>query len=124
MDKKKRSKAWIFKALLLLFSLLLVLAVCEVGLRILKPELGELVNSEKQSDSYRIFANPISDWKLKTDPDAKTEHLAIYNKFGSRQHREFSITKPEGTTRIALCGDSFTVNSRMPVPYSFSETLD
>lgn len=124
MDKKKRSKVWIFKSLLLLFSLVIGLLVCEVALRIFKPELGELVNSEKQSDSYRIFANPISGWKIKGDPDADTEHLAIYNAFGCRQHRDFSIAKPEGTTRIALCGDSYTVNSRMPAPYSFSEPLD
>ena len=124
MDKNKRSKAWIFKALLLLFSVLIALVVCEVALRILKPDLGELVNSEKQTDSYRIFANPISGWKLKKDPDAGTEHLAYYNAFGSRQHRDFTVAKPEGTTRIALCGDSYTVNSRMPAPYSFSEPLD
>ena len=124
MRNKQHARIRIFKALLLCFSVLVTLAVCEVALRVLKPELGELVNSEKQSDSYRIFANPISGWKLKTDPDAGTEHLAIYNAFGCRQHRDFSVSKPEGTTRIALCGDSYTVNSRMPAPYSFSEPLD
>ena len=118
-----KRKALIFKLIALSFSLILGLLVCELVVRIIRPDLRELAQVSYQRDSYRIFANAPNETHKRMHPDTGVEHAVLTNSLGMRQHRNFEIQKADGVTRIGVFGDSFTENVRMEAPYSFSEPL-
>jgi len=97
----------------------------ELALRIIRPDLKYLVNSDFVTNKFRIHTNPKNLITKHDRPDSGgTVHRVIFNSLGCRQHREFTIKKPAHTTRIGFFGDSFTENLRIPVHYSFTEPLD
>lgn len=119
-----KKKALIFKLIALSFSLILGLVVCELVVRIIRPDLRELAQVSYQRDSYRIFANSPNETQKRMHPDTGVEHPVLTNSLGMRQHRNFEAKKADGVTRIGVFGDSFTENVRMEAPYSFSEPLE
>ncbi len=117
------------KLILLNLSLLLCAILCgllifEGFIRILKPELRDIVDAQFQSHAYRIHANPRNAAYTRMHPDTRGRHAVIYNSLGIRQHREFSPRNVSKKFRIGFIGDSYTENVRMEAPYSFSEPLD
>ena len=80
------------------------LALAEGCVRILKPELRDIVDTLFQKHAYRIHANPRSSVRTWTHPHTGEEHLVIHNALGLRQHREFDVTKhkaPRTTSSVA-----------------------
>ena len=112
------------KLLLAAASALFVLALLEITLRVVRPDLGDLAHSVFESHAYRIHSNPRSHRSTRLHPDTGRSHVVINNEHGFRQHRSFPTAKPEGTLRVGVFGDSFTENLRLPVQYSLSEPLD
>ena len=105
-------------------STLAGLALCELIVRIVRPDLGDLVHYVFEKDAYRIFANPRNSRSWKHCADTNRKELVLYNSLGLRQHREFDQTKDKGTVRVGVFGDSFTSNLSMSAAYSFTEPLD
>jgi hypothetical protein len=96
----------------------------ETYLRCTRPDIGDLINYRNIPHISRIFGNDSDTIRTYPHPDTREEHLMIHNNFALRQHRNFSIDKPENTIRVGLLGDSFTDNIRMPGVCSLSEPLD
>lgn len=126
MEKTKRSslRKIVENTILVCISLFVGLVMAEGVLRVIRPDLKDIVYSKFQHDRYRIHVNPRSQRYTRLHPDTKKEHVVIHNSLGMRQHREFSRQKDEDTVRIGFFGDSFTENLRLPVEYSFTESLD
>lgn len=112
------------KLALLLAGTLCGLALVEGLLRIVKPELRDIVDAKFEKHAYRIHSNPRNSAYTFTQPDTGEDHAVIHNSLGLRQHRDFEVAKARGTLRIGFFGDSFTENRRIPAQYSFSEPLD
>jgi hypothetical protein len=112
------------KIILLLGSIFLTLLLVEGVLRISRPSLAKLANTDLERNAYRIHANPVSNHSQTPHPDTGTKHPLITNSLGMRQHREFTNEKPAGTLRIGIFGDSFTKNENMRAEFSLSEPLD
>ena len=110
--------------MLVLFGLFCGFLICEVVLRIRRPDLRNVVDSKFQKHSYRIHANPKNDVYTRVHPDTQEEYVTIHNSLGFRQHREFNPQKTKETFRIGFFGDSFTENLRMQVQYSFTEPVN
>lgn len=109
---------------LVLAGTLVGLLLAEAVLRIVRPDLRNLVDSKYVEHRHRIHSNPRNFAGIRPHPDSLENHLVIHNSLGLRQHREFSPEKPDGTVRIGVFGDSFTENWRLPVQYSLTEPLD
>jgi len=106
-------------------SLVASVAASEAALRVLRPDLADLVHSTLRPDRYRIHANPRGTAELHHSPEkGGGQHLVVHNSLGFRQHREFTRQKGPGVVRIGVFGDSYAENLRMPVQYSFTEPLD
>jgi hypothetical protein len=114
----------LLQILLLLASVLVSVLLVEGGLRLARPDLGRFVDNESIAHRARIHANPRSTAVVSHHWDEKRPVLAIYNSFGSRQHREFTAFPPPDTTRIAVMGDSFVHLSTVDMHNKFSEPLD
>jgi hypothetical protein len=112
------------KIILLLGSILLTLLLVEGILRISRPSLARLANTDLGRHAYRIHANPVGGHSKTLHPDTGVKHPVITNSLGLRQHREFTIEKPVDTLRIGIFGDSFTKNENMRAEFSLSEPLD
>ena len=126
-ERKKNHHGWkvlAFRCAAVVGSTLIALVVAEIILRMVRPDLGELVHDVLERDNYRIFSNPHNVRAARAHPDTGEEILVLYNGLGSRQHREFEPQKPDGTTRIGVFGDSYTANVKMQAHYSFTEPLD
>lgn len=117
-------KRILFRLAAVFLSLIFALALAELTIRIVRPDLADLTKDMFERNSYRIFTNPKGKQHWKHNPDTREKELSIFNSLGSRQHREFTRKKPEGVLRIGIFGDSFTANMRMAAPYSFTEPLE
>ena len=118
MSKRKnpphtRAVAW--NSLLVVLSLAAGLAVCEAALR-----LADTRYEQAAEPPLRNYHWP----NMSPHPDTRTEHTVLYNRFGNRQHRDFSKRDMETGVHIAFFGDSFTENPYVPVQYTFAEVLD
>ena len=102
------------------FSLLLAESI----VRIARPDLKYLVNTQYQKHEHHIFAIPKNHCWLNTHPDTSEIFTIFYNSLALRQSREFSIKKEPGTVRIGVFGDSMTELCQAPVQYVFTEPLD
>ena len=111
----KRILAGVRNCLLVVLSLAAGLAVCEAVLRLGDTRYEQI--AEPPLRKY-LWANTYP------HPDAKTEHEVLYNRFGNRQHRDFSERDFQTGIHIALFGDSLTEGIYLPVQYSFAEVLD
>ena len=109
---------------LIILGTLVGLFASEMLLRIIRPDIKEIVHNKFVEDRYRIYTNPKKHWHRYPHPDLKSMHFNIHNLLGLRQHREFDIDKKKNVFRIGFFGDSFTENLRIPVQYSFTEPLD
>lgn len=116
---------WLSAALMVVLSLLAALAAFELGLRLFFPKYESVAHSQRyRADTSRIWA-PIPNSSIaRLHPDTGRRHPVIYNEFGSRQHRNFPVDVLEQAENIAFFGDSFTENSGLEAPYSFTESLD
>ena len=121
---KAKLKWLLFRAIAIVVSTVVGLALCELTVRIVRSDLGDLVHDVFEKDVYRIFANPRNKSNWKHNPDTGEKELVLYNSLGLRQHREFDHTKSEGTVRVGVFGDSFTANLSIGSAYSFTEPLD
>ena len=107
--------AWARNGLLVVLSLTAGLAVCEAALRLADTRYEQA--AEPPVREYH-WTNTVP------HPDARTEHKVLYNRFGNRQHRDFSERDMQEGVHIAFFGDSFTEGLEVPVQYTFAEVLD
>lgn len=110
--------------LLALISLGLGLAACEMALREFHPRYRHLADAPRNLDSKR-------NWWLRPNfryvwrhADTHAAHPVMLNNLGARQHRDFAVERLGDAVNLAFFGDSFTENTRMAAPYSFTEGLD
>ena len=109
---------------LLLGSCVAGLALCEVSLRLFYPKYRHLAEAQFSRDAERIWGR-MPHWRdFRRHPDTGALHFLHYNNLGLRQHRNFSAADLAAATNVGVFGDSFTENTGMPVPYSFTEPLD
>ena len=107
--------AWAWNCLLVVFSLAAGLAACEAALR-----LADTRYEQAAEPPVRAYHWP----NTRPHPDANTEHEVLYNRFGNRQHRDFSESDLRDGINVAFFGDSFTEGLEVPVQYAFVEVLD
>ncbi|MEM1182859.1 MAG: hypothetical protein AAGM22_31230, partial [Acidobacteriota bacterium] len=119
-----RWRAILSKFVLLLFGTCIGLTLAEGSVRLLEPDLKDVVEANFERHSYRIHANPRNTVAWRKHPDSGVQHPVIFNSLGLRQHREFPDRRASGSTRIGFFGDSFTANLRLPIHDSFTESLD
>lgn len=119
------SSRWLARTAMAALSLLAALAICELGLRFFHPKYESLSQSQRyRVDTSRIWAPMPNTATSKPHPDTRLYHPVIYNEFGSRQHRSFSVDALEQAENVAFFGDSYTENTGLDAPYSFTEPLD
>ena len=106
--------------LLVLFSLMASLAICEAALRIAYPRYQHLASPPVPPVKSHRAALSTSFRR----PDSGDRHTLTFNKLGSRQHRDFSVRELREGTNVAFFGDSFTENRYIAAHYSFPEVLD
>ena len=109
---------------LLLVSCTVGLSLCEASLRLFYPKYRHVVEAQFRRDGIRIWARiPNSrDWTY--HPETPVLHFLHHNNLALRQHRDFGETDLAAATNIGFFGDSFTENTGMAAPYSFTEPLD
>jgi hypothetical protein len=112
------------KLCLSLFSLAVAIGLSEGALRVLCPKYKYAADAQFGINQSRIFVHKKNRRFYRRRPDSDRDNLIIYNSLGLRQHREFSVDKPDRATRIGFFGDSYVENRRMAVQYSFTEPLD
>ena len=105
----------VWNGLLIVLSLSAGLAVCEAALR-----LADTRYEQAAEPPLRQYRWP----NMGPHPDARTEHEVLYNRFGNRQHRDFSERDFQDGMHVAVFGDSFTEGLGVPVQYTFVEVLD
>ena len=96
--------------MLVVFSLAAGLAACEAALRL------------ADTRYEHAAAPPVRDYhwpNKRRHPDAGTEHEVLYNRFGNRQHRDFSERDLRDGMNIAIFGDSFTEGLEVPAQYTW-----
>ena len=108
-------KKHFYKLVLLVFGTLVGMAILEVAVRIVRPDLKTVVEYEILPDRFRIYTNPRNHSFEFPHPDRNTKHLILHNSLGLRQSREFQAAKPPSTTRIGVFGDSFTENTTQTI---------
>ena len=101
--------------MLVVFSLAAGLAACEAALR-----LADTRYEHAAAPPVREYHWP----NKRRHPDAGTEHEVLYNRFGNRQHRDFSERDLRDGINVAFFGDSFTEGLEVPAQYTFVEVLD
>ena len=107
--------AWVWNGLIVVLSLAAGLAACEAALRL------------ADTRYEHAAAPPVRDYhwpNKRRHPDAGTEHEVLYNRFGNRQHRDFSERDLRDGINVAFFGDSFTEGLEVPAQYTFVEVLD
>ena len=117
-------KIMLFGAVAFLGSSLISIGGIEMGLRILRPDIGNIVNYQFIESRTRIHSNPRNKIYYTTHPDTLQKHVLFRNNWGCRQNREFDELKKPNVIRIGFYGDSFTENILMPSEYSLTEPLD
>ena len=110
--------------LLALVSLGLGLAACEMALRKFHPKYRHLADVPRDLDKKRNWWLRPNLRSASRHPDTHTRHRILLNNLGARQHRDFAVERLGDAVNIAFFGDSFTENTRMAAPYSFTEGLD
>lgn len=109
---------------LVFFSAAATIGLCEAAVRVLCPKYKYAADAQFGINQSRIFQHQKNRTFFRKHPDSDADDLIIYNSLGLRQHREFSVNKPDGVVRIAFFGDSYVENRRMAVQYSFTEPLE
>jgi len=106
-------------------SLLICFAFGEIGLRVFHPKYQSAAESAFDTSSQRIWARKSetrSEWR---HPDSGQPHVIYYNNLALRQNRRFEPSEiKSATANVGFFGDSFTENTTLPAPYSFTEPLD
>ena len=109
---------------LLLVSCVAGLVLCEVSLRFFYPKYRHLAEAPFRSDARRIWARTPNHRDVIAHPDTGLSHALYHNNLALRQHRNFSEADLAAAINIGFFGDSFTENTGMAAPYSFTEPLD
>lgn len=108
--------------LLVCASLLVSFILIEGSLRFFYPKYADAARSHYNRDSIRTWA-PLANYRDSTrHPDTGIQHNVFYNALALRQSRNFDVF--DGGINIGFFGDSFTINHKLPVQYSFTEPLD
>ncbi|MEM1182314.1 MAG: hypothetical protein AAGM22_28470 [Acidobacteriota bacterium] len=81
-----RWRAILSKFVLLLFGTCIGLVLAEGGVRVLEPDLKDVVEANFERHSYRIHANPRNTVAWRKHPDSGVQHPVIFNSRGLRQH--------------------------------------
>jgi hypothetical protein len=111
-------------SLLVLASLLLSLAVCEVSLRIFFPDLYfDAFTATNDVDATKIWAPPVNTANYFRHPDTGEKILLVRNNLGIRLSYDILAERLAASRNVAFFGDSFTANIRLPSQYSFPEVL-
>ena len=116
------------KILIPIVSVLISLVIAELGFRVLvKLEVVDYPNPDLESVIHQY--SPIKDLVYELKPSFTTEDgLITTNSFGMRDH-EYTLTKPENITRIAVIGDSVAFGykknpSALPLEETFPKILE
>ena len=124
MRKLRGMRKGIANACLLLVAGVVGLALCEGSLRLFYPKYRALAEAQFHFDAMRIWARTPHQRDFRYHPDTGAPHFVYYNNLGLRQHRNFSAADLAAAVNVGVFGDSFTENTGMAVPYSFTEPLD
>ena len=125
----KQLKIWVINVSLMLSSLVIGIALGEVGLLVAKIEglPKKLQRHSEFSPSFYMIHDPERGWQ--NWPNAQgwnrkegEAHIKI-NSDGLRDHN-YSKVKPENTLRIAVLGDSFTLAAQVPVEKTYTSILE
>jgi len=113
----------------LLIGIALALLVCELVVRVRAGEsLLPLVPPEPYVDNAVLYRpQPTRLYELRPGVDAvvRRERIRIrINSAGMRDDREFSPSKPPGTLRVVVLGDSFAFGGKVQVTDTFSAALE
>ena len=110
--------------LLVLASLILSLAACEVSLRIFFPDLYfDAFTATNDVDSTKIWAPPVNTTNYFRHPDTGEKIPLVRNNLGIRLAYDILAEKLATSRNVAFFGDSFTANIRLPSQHSFPEVL-
>ncbi|MBE9143263.1 SGNH/GDSL hydrolase family protein [Planktothrix mougeotii] len=123
-------KAWAVNLGLALSSLVLGIAIGEIGLRLAKIEgLKKLPEPSHAVFSPSFFTQSDLDRGWSNRPGAKGwwqyegESYVEINSDGLRD-QDYAIAKPKNTFRIAVLGDSFTLASQVPANSNYTSVLE
>ena len=115
-------KRILLNAVLVCVSLIFSLVLIEGSLRFFYPVYADPASTDYNRDNIRTWA-PLANYRDSTrHPDTGIQHNVFYNALALRQSRNFDVF--DGSINIGFFGDSFTINHKMPVQYSFTEPLD
>ena len=104
------------KLLALLFGLLVGVAALEVGLRIIGWSSPRLITHDPdRGKAYR----PGIHWHQSEEGAADI----VINRWGFRD-REWAVSKPPGTVRVALLGDSFVDGLQVPIDSTWARVAE
>lgn len=115
-------RAIVVNVALLLASCVAMLLMFEIALRLLYPKYDHLANQAIVYGQWR--RRPPNHRGTSRDPDTHVPHAFYHNNWGLRQNRNFSAKDLETSVNVGFFGDSFTENTRVPAPFSFTEPLD
>ena len=122
----RTGRRWVGRLALALLGLLLALGMAEAALRILGPRLPALgsltsiATFQTYHPVYGFFHRPgAAGW-------IHTPEFTSYVEINSRglREREIELTKPPGTQRILVLGDSFVEGAQVPQAHTLSRQLE
>lgn len=119
-----RARRFAANALTVAVALLVGVGLIELALRLFFPSYQYAADARFDADAERIFANAPNGYALRPHPDTGEMHAVIHNNLGLRQHRDITEETLATTDIIAVFGDSFTENRRLPVETGYVEVLD
>lgn len=119
-----RFKVIAARLLLALASMLVALLLCEALLRLVYPKFKYAAESSYRASDTRIWSRNPNTRYQRANPDSGASHLVCHNNLALRQHRDFAPADLAGAANLAVFGDSFVENLRLPVHFSFTEPLD
>jgi hypothetical protein len=109
---------------LLLASVLFSFMVIEFILRTFYPKYEYAAKPSYERNASRIWSRRANSYHIYRHPDSGLSHSVYHNNLALRHHRNFKEDDIKTATNVALFGDSFVENLRLPVQYSLTEPLD
>ena len=110
----------IVNGMLALAAVVGALLVCELAARVGLPRYA-LLAEPPPARHDPVWMSWMDMWP---NPDTGVRHQLLYNNLGGRQHRNFAAGELRDGVNVAVFGDSYTENRRLPAQYSLTEPLD
>ena len=124
-----KSKTWVINLGMVVISLVIGVAIAELGVRIVGLQgLKKFVGTHADfSPTFYTVSDPVFGWSYKPGASGwwkdEGEAFLEFNSIGLRG-KEISSTKPENTIRIAVLGDSFTAAVQVPLEKTFVKRIE